>query len=98
MMFDDVYIELIEDYPCNSKAELLKREGEIIRQTPNCVNRCVAGRTKKEWDSDNREHVQEYSKSYEAIRRENPERKEYMRKWRENNKTPLRSTMYRISK
>jgi hypothetical protein len=86
MKYDDVYIELIEDFPCNSKIELLKREGEIIKQTPNCVNRCVSGRTKQEWDEANREHVRQYSKEYETLRRQTPERKEYMRRWREMNK------------
>lgn len=74
MKYDDVCIELIEEFPCNSKVELLKREGEIIKQTPNCVNRCVAGRTKKEWDEANREHVRQYSKMYEATRRIRPDK------------------------
>jgi hypothetical protein len=30
--FDDCYIELIENYPCNNKEELTKREGELMRQ------------------------------------------------------------------
>ena len=30
--WDDFYIELYENYPCKSKEELNKREGEIIRQ------------------------------------------------------------------
>ena len=35
----DAYIELIENYACNSKEELLKREGEIMRSM-ECVNKC----------------------------------------------------------
>ena len=35
---DDAYIELIENYPCKSRAELLKREGEIIKSMKKCVN------------------------------------------------------------
>lgn len=36
--FENAYIELLENYPCNSKEELLKREGEHIRMMENCVN------------------------------------------------------------
>ena len=36
--FENAYIELLENYPCNSREELLKREGEHIRMMENCVN------------------------------------------------------------
>jgi len=35
----DAYIELIENYSCNNREELLKREGEIMRSM-ECVNKC----------------------------------------------------------
>lgn len=36
----DAYIELLESYPCNSKEELLKREGELLRlHKDNIVNK-----------------------------------------------------------
>jgi hypothetical protein len=38
----DAYIELFELFPCNTKAELDKREGEIIRENKNkCVNKAI---------------------------------------------------------
>ena len=40
-------IELVELYPCNSRMELEKREGEIIRET-ECINKVVVGRTRHE--------------------------------------------------
>ena len=43
----DYKIELIENYPCNSKAELERREGEYIR-TNKCLNKVIPGRTNKE--------------------------------------------------
>ena len=43
---DNCKIELIEHYPCDSKEQLLRREGYHIQNT-ECVNRCVAGRTPK---------------------------------------------------
>ena len=56
-------IELIENYPCNSIDELKAREGHHQREK-ECVNKCVAGRTKIEWDRDHKEHVTEYFKRY----------------------------------
>lgn len=41
-------IELIENFPCNNKEELHKKEGEHIKNN-NCVNKNIAGRTKKEY-------------------------------------------------
>jgi hypothetical protein len=35
LKYDDVYIELLENYPCNSREELLMREGQLIRQYIN---------------------------------------------------------------
>ena len=39
-------IELIEYFKCDTLQELRKREGEVIKKT-ECVNKYVAGRTKK---------------------------------------------------
>ena len=46
--YGDAYIELIENYPCNSKKELNRREGQHIRNTENCVNKNIAGQTPHE--------------------------------------------------
>ena len=54
--YPDVYIELIEAFPCKTKEELNKREGEVIRAT-NCVNKNIAGRTVKEWYRENRDRI-----------------------------------------
>ena len=56
-------IELIEMFPCNSKDELNAREGHYIRQM-DCVNALIAGRTKKEWYENNKEHVVAQKKQY----------------------------------
>ena len=61
----DEYIELLEAYPCNSKMELCKREGEMIRQYKDvCVNSNIAGRTKKQWENEHKEHMKERAKEY----------------------------------
>ena len=46
-------ILLIENYPCDSKYELLKKERYFI-ETMNCVNQIIPTRTKKEWIDANR--------------------------------------------
>ena len=39
-------IEWVEDYPCSSKRELHKREGEHQKNC-DCVNKLIAGRSKR---------------------------------------------------
>jgi hypothetical protein len=41
LKFQDSYIELIENYPCNSKKELLLRESYHIQNTKKCVNKII---------------------------------------------------------
>ena len=85
---DNCKIELIENYPCDSIEELRKREGGYIKET-DCINRCVAGRTKDEWYWDNKEHCNLKSiKNYE-------ENKEYyllkMKEYATKNKETIRA-------
>jgi hypothetical protein len=50
LKYEDAYIEIIELYPCNNKAELNKREGELIRlHKDTIVNKVIAGRTSAEY-------------------------------------------------
>ena len=60
---DNVKIELIEEYACNNKMELTKKEGEIMRIN-DCVNKFIAGRTQKEYYEDNKEQIEEWKKQY----------------------------------
>jgi hypothetical protein len=60
--YTDIRIELMEEYPCDNKMELNKKEGEYIRNN-ECLNRCIAGRTDKEYREANREKI---LKHYEA--------------------------------
>ena len=46
--YEDAYIELIEDFPCNSKKELNRREGQHMRNAENCINKKIAGRYARE--------------------------------------------------
>ena len=60
---DEVRIELIEEYSCNNRMELNRKEGDWIRTT-HCVNRCVAGRTSKEDKADNAYKINDRMKQY----------------------------------
>ena len=64
--YDDAYIELVEDYPCKTKAELERREGQVMRDTENCCNRIIAGRTYAEYYIDNKEKIVEYGAKWRA--------------------------------
>jgi exonuclease VII large subunit len=68
--YTDAYIELIENFPCNSKKELNKREGQHIRNDENCVNKQIAGRTQKEHYIDNKERILEEKKIYQINNKE----------------------------
>ena len=57
--YDDVYIELLELCPCSNKMELCRREGQLQREM-DCVNKGIAGRTRKEYRDDNKEKIKEY--------------------------------------
>jgi hypothetical protein len=84
--FGDAYIELIELFPCGSKIELNKREGELQRELKaSIVNKMYAHRTpeqKKEQQAEYyAEHVEEfkeYSSAYYAEHKE--EAKELQKK------------------
>jgi len=84
--FDNCYIELVELYPCNSKIELHRREGEIIRAT-ECVNKNIAGRTKKEWCEENKEKIAERTKKWRKDNKQQIIIKE--KQFYDNNKTKI---------
>jgi len=81
--YDDVYIEIIEEYSCKNRMELERKEGEHIRAN-NCVNKKIAGRTKKEYDDDNKEIKKQYRKQYNIDNKDKI--KEYRKQYYLNNK------------
>ena len=78
----DAYIELLESFACSCREELHKKEGEYIRNT-KCVNKRIAGRTKKEWCENNKDKIKEYrKKNKDKIAKKQKE-------WNENNKDKI---------
>tara|TARA_R110000737_G_scaffold166137_1_gene193367 strand:- start:220 stop:801 length:582 start_codon:yes stop_codon:yes gene_type:complete len=80
------YIELLETYPCESKTQLERKEGEYQRDI-ECINRYIAGRTDKEYYQDNKEELKNKQKNY---RKNNLEFKlNYEREYRLKNKEKI---------
>ncbi len=84
----DAYIELIEDFPCDKLEQLNKRTGEIIRNTVNCVNKQIKGRTTHQYNIDNKEIILKNKKEY----RENNQDKiqQYSKEYRDNNQYKIK--------
>jgi len=74
----DATIQLIELFPCTSKTELERREGDIQKSTLNCCNYRVAGRTQKEYYEDNvdkfkEQHTEYYKLNADKIKQQKAE-------------------------
>ena len=84
---DNCKIELVENYPCSSKEELLQREGHHI-QKHECLNRCLVGRTRIEYArlyrEENPDKVKESKKEW--YERNKDREKQRVKTWREENK------------
>jgi len=70
-LFDkgDVKIILIEEFNCENKEQLLKRERHYI-ELLECVNKRLPGRTKEQWTNENKERVKENQKRYRIDNKE----------------------------
>lgn len=94
--YDDAYIELIEECPCENAAQLHKKEGEHIRLNHDmCVNIVIAGRKWDDYYKDNKEHRIANSKAYVETHKE--ETKSYQRQYRETHKKDI-NLQYKIYK
>jgi len=84
---ENCIIELLELYPCNSIDELRTREGFYI-QNNNCINRCVAGRTKsesqKEYIKRNKDKIKVQANEYRI------KNKDKIKEYRKQNKDKIK--------
>ena len=76
-------IELLENYPCNSREELRQREGQHQREN-ECANKQIAGRDNKQYYEENKEVLNGKKKIY--VEKHKPETKAYKQKWYKENK------------
>lgn len=84
LKYNDCFIELIEEYECETKKQLHQREGEHIRSHRklticHLVNKKVDGRTAQEYLHDNFEKIRLYQKQYRHIN--DVYYKNYMSNW-----------------
>jgi hypothetical protein len=59
-------IELIELVPCNTLMELRQKEGYYIKNS-ECVNKSIPGRTRHEYEIDNKDRLKEKRQIYNDI-------------------------------
>jgi hypothetical protein len=59
-------MELSENYPCNNRQQLERKEGEYIKNN-ECVNKVIAGRTDLEYRLDNVNKLKEQCRIYKII-------------------------------
>ena len=63
--FDEFCVEnckiiLTEEYPCQNKKQLEKKEGEYIENDKSHLSKCIVGRTRKEnCDATGERHLQQ---------------------------------------
>lgn len=62
--WNNVDIELIENFNCNNKKELETRERYYIDEFETSLNIVKPGRTKQEYINDNKNKISEYHKNY----------------------------------
>lgn len=91
IIFDKYGVEnckilLLENYPCNSKDELNKREGFYIKHL-DCVNKQIAGRTNHEYYEDNKEAIIDKQKKYYELN--NDKRVAIRKKYNDANKEAI---------
>ena len=72
----------MEDYPCENKEQLRKREGHYIREI-GTLNMVIEGRTRKERDATNQDKIKEYMQKYREDNKEHILQK--TKEYRENN-------------
>lgn len=88
---DNCDIVLVEEYPCDNKMQLLKRERHYIENL-NCVNKCVPARSKGEskqiWRQANKEKVSLSGQKYYEDNKQSI--KENQKKYYETNKNDVK--------
>lgn len=60
---NDWHIELYEEYPCENKEQLCKREGQVIREI-GTLNKKIEGRTRQEWCIEHADKIKEHKKKW----------------------------------
>ena len=75
---DSLKIELISEFPCNSKKELWNKEKEYVNEL-QCINRIIPNQTRKEWYQKNKDKISIQQKILNE--KNNEKRKEEKKNW-----------------
>jgi hypothetical protein len=92
---NDYSIVLLEEFPCETKDQLLARERYYIENN-ECVNKKIPTRTKKEWTEKNQDKIIDYQKKYQKKYQEQNQDKlkiyqeEYQEEYRKQNQDKLK--------
>jgi len=89
LKFPDVQITLVEEFPCNTKAELHVRERYYVDNTP-CVNQNLPTRTQADWYRDHRTML--LSRQNQYYQDNKTERIAYQRQYNKKNAKKLYTT------
>jgi hypothetical protein len=89
----DYGIALIENYPCQSKNELHKRERHFV-ESLDCINKNIPTRTKDEYYQKNKAHIVEYKKKWYQDNKDREKEKQY----RLNNKDAIKQYQIQYQK
>jgi len=89
----DAQILLIEEFPCDNKDQLRAREGHWIK-TLECVNKKVAGRSKRQHYEDNKEEILEKCKAYRDIHKQEDKQRHHNYYEQHQQKIKARSKEY----
>jgi len=88
---ENFYIELVEEYQCDNKEQLCKKEGEYIRKFDsykNGYNMRIEGRSKNEYGKVYREEHKDQMKKYRDDNKD--KKKEYDKEYSEENKEKIK--------
>ena len=66
---ENLKIELVCEFKCETKEQLNKEEGKYIREN-KCINKEVAGRTHKEYREANKDKISERNKKYKEANKD----------------------------
>ena len=90
-------IELIEEFACENKCQLERKEGEHIKNN-DCVNKVIVGRTQKEYYVDNKDNLKDKMKEYQKLNKDKiaEKKKEYNQVNKEKRKEYNRVNRERI--
>ena len=99
--WDNFDMKLIRDkLGVNNRTDLITIEGQYQKLLKPALNKCIAGRTEKEykeeWNQNNKEYYKEYMKEYANKNKEKI--KEYKKEYRQNNKEYYKEYMKEYAK